>query len=118
MSTSQPLCTSQESLPAYLTLDLLLQAQLLLLVLVGTADLLLDAGQHNLTAHTPVGTMADERCQQKRAVITDSIKKLKSKPLRGTRNPGLSWEPSPGHLGSSSDRFSSAKTLELDKKVE
>ena len=61
-------------------------------MLVGTADLLLDAGQHNLTAHAPVGTMADERCQQKRAVTTNSIEKLKSKPLRGTRNPGLSWD--------------------------
>jgi hypothetical protein len=40
-------------------------------VLVGTADLLFDARQHNLTAHAPVGSR-QMRSQQEAAVITAS----------------------------------------------
>ena len=61
----------QSILSAHLTFDLLLQAHLLLLVLVGTADLLFDARQHNLTAHAPVGSR-QMRSQQEAAVITAS----------------------------------------------
>lgn len=94
----KPLCTEQLAqagrvwvclapLPAHLTLNLLLQAQLLLLVLVGTAHLLFNAWQHYLTAHTPAG-IRREKCQRKRALITDSLKTGSERTLdSGSQNP-------------------------------
>lgn len=74
---------------AYLTLDLLLQAQLLLLVLVGTADLLLNARQHNLTANTPVGIRADEKRSAEGSDHSLIKNKTKAKASKASLRAGL-----------------------------
>lgn len=102
-----PSCSAQARLgapvhlipSAYLTLDLLLQAQLLLLVLVGTADLLLNARQHNLTAYAPVGIRADEKRSAEGSGHSRIENKTKAKASKASLQ--LDWTPSSGHLGTS-----------------
>lgn len=100
---------------AYLTLDLLLQAQLLLLVLVGTADLLLNARQHNLTAYAPVGIRADE----KRSAEGSGHSRIKNKTKERPQKQASSWTGHP-HQGTWEPArhcpFSSANPPEQDKK--